>query len=226
VVRWVVAGCYNHGSRYKKGCKPLVEYIRHLLFCSNKLSFSKVCCNMLRVCISHAFYAADFVDTARPPTAYSRTDSARHTNTMVNISLTAWLSAKMLFTTLTALHDVNRVAPLRHGLSFQTSGAAMPLADQNLGLPTCLHQKKPYRVPKKTDSSFTGYIPDMSTDQDWIGLDQEWSQFWPDQDWIGLQFFSKMEEQNWIGLRKFLLSWCDYFNHIKNFSRDPISQVC
>ena len=29
----------------------------------------------------------------------------------------------------------------------------------------------------------------MSTDQDWIGLDQDWSHFWPDQDWIGLQFF-------------------------------------
>jgi len=29
----------------------------------------------------------------------------------------------------------------------------------------------------------------MSTDQDWIGLVQDWSQFWPDQDWIGLQFF-------------------------------------
>jgi len=31
--------------------------------------------------------------------------------------------------------------------------------------------------------------PEMSTDQDWIGLDQDWSQFWPDQDWIGLHFF-------------------------------------
>jgi len=25
--------------------------------------------------------------------------------------------------------------------------------------------------------------------QDWIGLDQDWSQFWPNQDWIGLHFF-------------------------------------
>jgi len=25
--------------------------------------------------------------------------------------------------------------------------------------------------------------------QDWIGLDQDRSLFWPDQDWIGLQFF-------------------------------------
>jgi len=32
-----------------------------------------------------------FVDAARPPTAYSRTDSACHTNTTVHISLTAWL---------------------------------------------------------------------------------------------------------------------------------------
>ena len=36
------------------------------------------------------------------------------------------------------------------------------------------------------------WLPEMSTDQDWIGLDQDWSQFWPDQDWIGLQFF-----ENW-----------------------------
>jgi len=33
----------------------------------------------------------------------------------------------------------------------------------------------------------------MSTDQDWIGLDQDWSQSWPDQDWIRLQFFF----ENW-----------------------------
>jgi len=46
---------------------------------------------------------------------------------------------------------------------------------------------------------------EVSTDQDWIGLDQDWSQFWPDQDWIGLQFFSKLADQHWIGLRKFLL---------------------
>ena len=46
---------------------------------------------------------------------------------------------------------------------------------------------------------------EMSTDQDWIGLDQDWSQFWPDQDWIGLQFFSKLVDQDWIGLRKFCM---------------------
>jgi len=39
----------------------------------------------------HVFYAADFVDTARPPTAYSRINSACHTNTTVHVSLTAWL---------------------------------------------------------------------------------------------------------------------------------------
>jgi len=43
-----------------------------------------------RLPISHTFYVADFVDTARPPTAYSRTESACHTNTTVHISLTAW----------------------------------------------------------------------------------------------------------------------------------------
>ena len=50
--------------------------------------------------------------------------------------------------------------------------------------------------------------------------------FWPDQDWIRLQFFSKLADQDWIGLRKFMLFWCDYSNNIKNFSCDPISQVC
>ena len=58
--------------------------IMHLLY------WSFECLGHLqRVCISHAFYAADFVDTARPPTAYSRTDSVCHTNTTVHISLTA-----------------------------------------------------------------------------------------------------------------------------------------
>jgi len=42
----------------------------------------------------------------------------------------------------------------------------------------------------------------MSTDQDWIGLGQDLSQFWPGQDWIGLQFFSELADQDWIGLRK------------------------
>jgi len=111
--------------------------------------------HLQKVCISHAFYAAEFVGTARPPAAYSRTDSECHTNTTVHISYSQrdflnlfmilmpachvhcalWLSAqrctkmlihhahfhcsttrvsaKMLFTTLTALHDVYRVAPLR-----------------------------------------------------------------------------------------------------------------
>jgi len=32
----------------------------------------------------------------------------------------------------------------------------------------------------------------MNTDQDYIELDQDWSQFRPDQDWIGLQFCLKI----------------------------------
>jgi len=52
----------------------------------------------------------------------------------------------------------------------------------------------------------------MSMDQDEIGLDQDWSQFWPDQDWIGL--------------RTILLFQCDYSENIKNVSCDPILQVC
>ena len=52
---------------------------------------------------------------------------------------------------------------------------------------------------------FMHTVAEMSPDQDWIGLDQDWSQFWPDQDWIGLQFFWKLADQDRIGLRKFLL---------------------
>jgi len=38
--------------------------------------------------------------------------------------------------------------------------------------------------------------------------------------------FFKLADQDWIGLRKFLLFWCDYSENIQNFSCDPISQVC
>ena len=55
----------------------------------------------------------------------------------------------------------------------------------------------------------------MSTDQDWIGLDQDWSQFWPDQDWIGLQFF-----ENWLtGL------WSDWENLCFNVIILKISKI-
>jgi len=40
-------------------------------------------------------------------------------------------------------------------------------------------------------------------DEHGSGLDQDWSQFWPDQDWNGLQFFWKLADQDWIGLSKF-----------------------
>ena len=63
-------------------------------------------------------------------------------------------------------------------------------------------------------------------DEHGSGLDQDWSQFWPDQDWIGFQFFWKLADQDWIGLRKFLLFRCDYSEHIKNVSCDPILQIC
>jgi len=48
-------------------------------------------------------------------------------------------------------------------------------------------------------------LAEMSTDQVWIGVDQDWNLFWPDQNCIGLQFFWKLAGQDWIGLRKFLL---------------------
>jgi len=45
-------------------------------------------------------------------------------------------------------------------------------------------------------------------DEHGSGLDQDWSQFWPDQDWIGLEYFWKLAEQDWIGPRKFFwLFW-------------------
>jgi len=49
------------------------------------------------------------------------------------------------------------------------------------------------------------WLTEMSTDQDRIGLDQDWSQFWPHQDWIGLQFVWKLADQDWIGLRNYFL---------------------
>ena len=51
------------------------------------------------------------------------------------------------------------------------------------------------------------YMPEMSTDQDWIGLDQEWSHFWPDQDWIGLQFLWKFWIRTGSESENF---WCCY----------------
>jgi len=57
------------------------------------------CTHTKRVRISHAFCAADFVDTARPPTPYSSKDSECHTNTTVHslhISLTL-LYSSLLF---------------------------------------------------------------------------------------------------------------------------------
>jgi len=38
--------------------------------------------------------------------------------------------------------------------------------------------------------------------------------------------FLKIGGQDWIGLRKYLLLSCDYFENIKNVSCDAISQVC
>jgi len=44
-------------------------------------------------------------------------------------------------------------------------------------------------------------------DEHGSGLDQDWSQFWPDQDWIGLQFF-----ENWrIRIGSGWENYC-YFN--------------
>jgi len=42
----------------------------------------------------------------------------------------------------------------------------------------------------------------LARDEHRSGLDQDWSQFWPDQDWIRLQFFWKLADLDWVGLRK------------------------
>jgi len=39
-------------------------------------------------------------------------------------------------------------------------------------------------------------------------------------------FRLKLADQDWIGLRKFLLFWCDYSNCIKNFCCNVILQIC
>jgi len=57
----------------------------------------------------------------------------------------------------------------------------------------------------QTSTKFYGVRTGDEHGQDWIGLDQDWRQFWPDQDGIGLQFFWKLADQDRIGLRKFLL---------------------
>jgi len=36
-----------------------------------------------------------------------------------------------------------------------------------------------------------------------MSMDQDWSQFWLGQDWIRLQFFEKLTDQDWIGLKNF-----------------------
>jgi len=42
----------------------------------------------------HAFHAADFVDTAKPPTAYSRIDSATHFATPKSDKDVIWIQKK------------------------------------------------------------------------------------------------------------------------------------
>jgi len=62
------------------------------------------------------------------------------------------------------------------------------------------------------------YMPEMSTDQDWIGL----KPFLAGSGLDRTAIFMKILDQDWIGLRKFLMFLCDYSKHIKTFSCYPI----
>ena len=57
------------------------------------------------------------------------------------------------------------------------------------------------------------------------GLDQDWSQFWPDEDGSDCDFF-----ENWrIGTGwdwEFILFWCDSSTNIETVSCDVILQIC
>jgi len=83
---------------------------------------------------------------------------------------------------------------------------------------------KSTRNQSRNTSSLCWCITEMSTDQDWIGLDQDWSQSWRIRTGSDCNFF-----QNWrisTGLDwENLLFWCDYSNHIKNVSCNVILQI-
>jgi len=64
---------------------------------------------------------------------------------------------------------------------------------------------------------FRACIPEMSTDR----TEAIFGRIRTASDCI----FFKLADQDWIGLRKFVVL-CDYSEIIKNFSCDPISQVC
>ena len=66
-------------------------------------------------------------------------------------------------------------------------------------------------------------------DEHGLGLDRTGSGLKPILATSGLDrtaFLWKLANQDWIGLRKFLMFLCDYSEHIKTLSCDPILQIC
>jgi len=57
--------------------------------------------------------------------------------------------------------------------------------------------------------------------QDWIG--SMILKNFADQDWIGFNFFENWQSRTGSDWENFL---CDYSEHIKTFSCDPILQIC
>ena len=86
-------------------------------------------------------------------------------------------------------------------------------------------------------SNLSGAINSMLGTMFWL-IGQRWAGIRTGSDWIRTEanfgqirmdrpaIFSKLADQDWIGLRKFLLFQCDYSENLNNFSCDPNSQVC
>jgi len=58
---------------------------------------------------------------------------------------------------------------------------------------------------KISQSAHLWFATEMSTDQDWIGLDQDWSQFWPDRTGSDYNFFEIWQIRTESDWENFLL---------------------
>jgi len=88
-----------------------------------------------------------------------------------------------------------------------------------------------FRNPVQSGSELQNPVGSRSVNR------QRWERIRTGSDWSGLKpilagsgldrttIFWKLADQDWIGLRKFLLSWSVYSNHIKNFSCNVILQI-
>jgi len=66
--------------------------------------------------------------------------------------------------------------------------------------------------------------PEMSTDQDRIGLHPDWSQFWPDRTGLDYNYFDNWRIKTGSDWEN-LLFRCDYTNHNKNVACNVILQI-